>query len=116
MPDTTPTTLSTPTLGGYIQHHAHGSSLHVWCSWCCQWHEHGLAGAKVGDIVHRIAHCYADDSTYRRTGYRIVIVKTPFSEVSKSMRTATSSQRQAIQDGRSSEAVRKLRDQRLPII
>lgn len=88
--------------------------LRVWCRWCCRFHEHGLAGLKPGDTTHRVAHCYAPDSEYDDLGYNIRVTDVPFSTARKSVRTASTVQRAAIQDGRISEAVQKLRDQTPP--
>ncbi|MER7720846.1 hypothetical protein ABTX99_28535 [Streptomyces flaveolus] len=111
----------TPVVAGFIEECAHGVAgppvmlLKVWCRWCCRWHEHGLADANPGDYVHRVAHCYAPDSEYDQAGYWILVTNTPYSTPRKTMRQASTSQRYAIQDGRISDAVQRLRDQPLPI-
>lgn len=104
-----------PVVTGFIEEHNQGHSLRVWCRWCCRWHEHGLAAANAGDYVHRVAHCYAPDSEYGQGGYWILVTDTPYSVPRKTMRQASTSQRYAIQDGRISAAVQRLRDQPLPV-
>jgi hypothetical protein len=104
-----------PVLDGFIENHRQGASLRVWCRWCCCWHIHGLADAKPGDYIHRVAHCYAPDSTYDDTGYYIRVTGTPFSAVRNSVRQVSSTQRWAMQDGRVSVAVQRLREQPRPV-
>lgn len=107
---------NTPVLPGFIQDHDSGQqTLRVWCRWCCIWHEHGYTGTAIGDTTHRGAHCNAPDSKYSETDYWIRVSGTPFPTVQKSIRTATVAQRQAIRDGRISDAVQQLRDQEPPV-
>jgi hypothetical protein len=115
-----PQPTSIPTLPGFIEERTEGVAgppamlLRVWCRWCCRWHEHGLAGLEIGDSTHRVAHCYAPDSSYDETGYNLRVSSTQFSAVRKTMRKATVAQERAIRDGRISETVQKLRDQAPP--
>lgn len=110
-----------PVLPGFIERRTAGVAgppamlLRVWCRWCCRFHEHGLAGHKVGDTTHRIAHCYAPDSEYEDRGYNIRVTDVAFSTARKSVRSATTAQRAAISSGRISEAVQRLRDQTGPV-
>lgn len=114
------TTEDTPVLLGFIERRTKGVAgppamlLRVWCRWCCRWHEHGLADAKPGDRTHRSAHCTAPDSSYRRTGYTILVAVTRFSAARKTIRQASLQQRSAIAAGRVSAAVQRLRDQAQP--
>jgi hypothetical protein len=110
-----------PVLAGFIERRTKGVAgppallLRVWCGWCCTWHTHGLANAEPGDYTHRVGHCYAPDSEYNASGYWIFVTKTRFSRARTLVRKATTNQRYAIQDGRISTAVQRLRDQPLPI-
>lgn len=113
MSEQAPQTL-VPVVPGFIQDHPEIPTLHVWCAWCLRWHEHGLAGTKVGDTADRAAHCYAPDSPYKDTGYNILVSGTPFSAVVKSMRKATAAQQRAIREGRINARVQQLRDQPAP--
>lgn len=100
-----------PVLHGFPERHARGTSLRVWCLWCCDWHIHGQGGDPVGTFTHRIAHCWAPDSAYKRGGYWIEITDTAYSAVKSTVRTATRAQQRALCDGRISDAVRRLRTQ-----
>ncbi|GEK04451.1 hypothetical protein [Streptomyces sp. 1-11] len=102
---------TTPVLPSFLEPHAHGHSLRVWCRWCCDWHSHGHDDTPVGDTTHRGAHCYAPDSEYNETDYWIRVTGIPFSTARKTIRTATAAQQRAIRDGRISEAVQQLRAQ-----
>lgn len=44
------------------------TTVRVFCRYCSRWHVHGDGGG------HRVAHCQADDSPYRDTGYFLVEV------------------------------------------
>lgn len=114
MSEHAPQTGRVPVVPGFIQDHHQVPTLRVWCSWCLLWHEHGLAGTKVGDTADRAPHCYAPDSPYKETGYNILVSATPFSAVAKTMRKATAAQERSIREGRISGAVQKLRDQPPP--
>jgi hypothetical protein len=112
---------NTPVLPGFIERCTDGVAgppamlLHVWCRWCCRFHEHGLADLQVGDTTHRVAHCYAPDSEYDDRGYNIRVTDVPFSTARRRVRSASVAQRASIQAGRISEAVQKLRDQPSPV-
>lgn len=109
MADTQPLRDGIPVLPGYIDQRGQYADLRVWCRWCCHWHTHGAQ--LVGTTAHRIAHCYAPDSEYRATGYRIEVHPVPYSSVVGSVRSATAAQRRAMAVGRISDAVRRLREQ-----
>lgn len=114
------TVRTAPVLPGFIERRTAGvvgppaMLLHVWCRWCCRWHQHGLADGKPGDITYRVAHCTAPDSAYDDTGYQIRISARSFSAASKDVRKASLAQRSAISTGRISPAVQRLRDQPEP--
>ncbi|MEV0183840.1 hypothetical protein AB0I54_31830 [Streptomyces sp. NPDC050625] len=105
-----PPTDDTPVLPGYIDQRGQHADLRVWCRWCCHWHIHGPH--PVGTTAHRVAHCYAPDSGYHATGYRIEVRPVPYSSVIGSVRSANAAQRRALTAGRISDAVRRLREQR----
>lgn len=111
---------NTPVLPGFIERRTKGVAgppamlLHVWCRWCCRFHEHGLADLQAGDTTHRVAHCYAPDSEYDDSGYSIHVTDIPYSTARRRVRSATAAQRAAIRAGRISEAVQQLRDQEPP--
>lgn len=115
-----PTPDAAPVLPGYIERRTRGIAgpaamlLRVWCCWCCSWHTHGLAGATPGDVTDRAAHCFAPDSPYDQTGYRIRVAAAPFFTVRSTLQQATRNQRAAIRRGRVSAAVQRLRDQPVP--
>lgn len=110
-----------PTLPGFIERRTAGVAgppamlLHVWCRWCCRFHEHGLAGLKAGDTTHRVAHCTTPDSEYEERGYNIRVSDVAFSTARRSVRSATTAQRVALSSGRITEAVQRLRDQPGPV-
>jgi hypothetical protein len=103
-----------PALAGYVQQHTQGTSLRVWCRWCCRWHTHGLADSHVGHFTHRSADCTALDSPYKDGGYYVLVTDTPFSVIRPAMKAATTAQQAAISTGRISAAVQRLRDQPIP--
>jgi hypothetical protein len=111
-----------PTLPGFIERRTAGVAgppvmlLRVWCRWCCLFHEHGLADSKPGETTDRSAHCYAPDSSYSDTGYRIRISDVRYSAARKTVRQATMAQRSNIRSGRISSAVQLLRDQPGPTV
>ena len=64
-----------PTFPGYIRDGKSGPRrLMVPCQRCSTWHEHGLAGAKAGDVIHRAAHCSEPSGGH----YHIEIRSEPF--------------------------------------
>ena len=66
-------------------------------------------------VEHRTAHCYAPDSEYRLNGgYMIEVSARPFREVRQLVKEATPAQRDAIREGRISDAIAKLRGQVQP--
>lgn len=46
------------------------------CPYCRAWHHHGGEPNGNGIIGHRSAHCHADASPLRATGYILRIVKS----------------------------------------
>ena len=115
-----PAEAGSPVLPGYIERRTRGVAgpaallLRVWCCWCCSWHTQGLAGATPGDVTDRAAHCFAPDSPYEQTGYRIRVTAAPFFTVRSTLQQATRNQRATIRRGRVSAAVQRLRDQSAP--
>ena len=55
-----------PALPAYPWHSRSGAGLKVRCEHCRKWHYHGTG------YGHRVAHCFRDDSPYRRGGYVLV--------------------------------------------
>lgn len=106
---------NTPVLPGFIEDHDRGQSLRVWCRWCCIWHEHGYTGTRVGDTTDRVAHCFAPDSSYRETGYTILVSGTPFSAAQAMVRKANVTQERSIREGRITPTVQLLRVQEPPV-
>lgn len=112
MPDTQPADDSTRVLSGFIQEHDHGvPTVRVWCRWCLEFHEFGLAGTTVGDTMQRTPHCSAPDSEYKNADYRIRVTSTSYEAVRTSVRRPTGAQREALRAGRITAAIQALRDQ-----
>lgn len=85
--------------------------LRVWCDFCCIWHTHGIECSRVGGMADRVAHCVSARSPYRITGIAIDISDIPFARVRDSVREANTHQQWIINDGRSTVAIERLREQ-----
>ncbi|MEU5094923.1 hypothetical protein [Streptomyces sp. NPDC020996] len=88
----------------------------VWCSWCATWHAHGDMKTGPGHVLHRASHCHVPDGPYQGHGYRIVVTTEPLANVYRLMKQATPKQLDAMQEGRTSPAIERLRAQTLPIL
>lgn len=44
--------------------------IKVWCPYCRSFHQHGLPGGSKKK-AHRVAHCFVEDSPFKKTGYFI---------------------------------------------
>ena len=67
--------LNLPELLGLLVRGRRGElTVRVWCPFCARWHCHGWPpGSKRRAATHRAAHCFSDDSPFKRTGYFIRI-------------------------------------------
>ncbi|MQA24289.1 MAG: hypothetical protein GEU94_02195 [Micromonosporaceae bacterium] len=46
--------------------------LKIWCQHCKKFHIHGGISEEPGaGDGHRVAHCWRDDSPYKRSGYEL---------------------------------------------
>ena len=45
-------------------------TIRVWCPYCHRFHIHGWPNGGRRRS-HRVAHCYAEDSPFRETGYNV---------------------------------------------
>ncbi|MGQ4355260.1 hypothetical protein [Streptomyces drozdowiczii] len=111
--------LAAPTLHGFIGRRPGEpgtfTQVFAWCPSCANWHRHGDASNKPGDVLHRYPHC-GSNGPYESTGYLIAITNTPLSEVWGKMRRTTDAELMAIREGRVTPAVERLRRQPLPIM
>lgn len=110
-------TITPPVLHGFIgDAGTRHERVHVWCSWCCDWHTHGTHQDERRGDGHRVAHCYVASrrSPYCGTGYTIMTCREPFEEIRKSMKKMSSSQRWVAEDDRTTVAIQRLRAQPEP--
>ena len=67
-----------PMLIGFIVGNKH-PTIHVWCPYCQTLHIHGATedvySRKGG---HRIAHCFAKDSPFKKSSYYIKVMPIKF--------------------------------------
>lgn len=88
--------------------------VYVWCYWCVSFHQHGFpTGTGAGETEHRVAHCWAPGGPYRSTGYRIKISSTPYSSARVGRKRLSPSQREIVRAGRTTDAINRLREQRI---
>ncbi|GAA0501208.1 hypothetical protein [Streptomyces olivaceiscleroticus] len=113
MPETECAREGIPLLHGFLQPHPGGEVLRVWCRWCCIWHIHNTAGEAAGALTEHEARCYAPDSPYRV--YRVRVSAVSFVQVEVGVVVASMAQRWAISQGEVTLAVRRLRDQVVPV-
>ncbi|MFD0434750.1 hypothetical protein [Streptomyces chartreusis] len=106
------------TLYGFIGREPGGTTTDVkaWCPWCARFHSHGDSSSKPGDVLHRFPHCPGRDNPYREYGYLIAVTNIPYGTVRGRMRKSSQKQWQTIQDGGTSPAIERLREQQLPLI